>query len=166
MRYLGLLVLGFIVSCTSNTQKTIIGRDSTDITIIQQDDQEMNGAITLAQSSLNKFDSALFSNDSNFTSFALKVRFSYGDNNGEHIWLTDITKTKGEYFGIVNNEPEYVSALKLYDTIKILKKDISDWMYLDKSILRGGFTIRLIRNRMTEIERAEYDSSSFYRIEN
>lgn len=161
-----ILFIGFlIVSCNSNTQKQIIGKDSTSIIIVEQGDRQMEVAISKAQSSLPKFDSALYINNPDYNSFALKVRFAYGTDNGEHIWLTDITKNKGEYVGVVNNEPEYVSNLKLYDTIRINKKDISDWMYLDKDILRGGFTIKLLRDRMTKRERAEFDSSRFYKME-
>ena len=57
-----------------------------------------------------------------------------------------------------------MSNLKLNDTIRINKKDISDWMYLDNDILRGGFTIKLLRLRMTASERAEFDSVRFYKM--
>lgn len=166
MRYPALLIAFFILSCNSKTQqKQIVGKDSTNIIIVDQDDKEMEAAINTAQSSLPKFDSALFSNNPAYNSFSLKVRFAYGNNNGEHIWLKDITKKQGEYVGIVNNEPEYVPNLKLDDTIKVNKKDISDWMYFDNDILRGGFTMRLLRERMTPKERAEFDSSISYKID-
>lgn len=166
MKYLYLFILLFIISCKPNKQKLIVGKDSTNIVIVEQGDKEMEAAIILAQLSLNRFDSALLSKNSNFNSFALKVRFPYGENNGEHIWLNNIAKVEGEYLGLVNNEPEYAPNLKLYDTVRIVKKNISDWMYLDNDILIGGFTIRLIRDRMAPMERAQYDSSSFYRIIN
>ncbi|WP_462222449.1 DUF2314 domain-containing protein [Ferruginibacter sp.] len=164
MNQKALIILLIIFSCNSNTQKQIIEKDSKNIIIVQQGDKEMEAAIYIAKSSLYKFDSALFTNKSDYNSFALKVRFAYGNNNGEHIWLSDITKIKGEYMGIVNNEPEYVSNLKLNDTISVNKDDISDWMYLDKDILKGGFTIRLLRDRMTAIERAAFDSNRFYKF--
>jgi uncharacterized protein YegJ (DUF2314 family) len=160
-----ILLIALFVSCNSNTQKQITGKDSSSIIIVEQGDKQMEFAISKAQSPLSKFDSALFSNNPDYSSFALKVRFAYGVNNGEHIWLTDITKTKGEYKGVVNNEPEYISNLKLNDTIRIDKKDISDWMFMDKDSLRGGFTIKLLRDRMTKSERAEFDSGRFYKME-
>ena len=165
MKQIFLFFLLFISACNSNTQKQILGKDSTNIIIVQQDDDEMSAAISMAKSSLNQFDSALLSKKSRYNSFSLKVRFPYGDNSGEHIWLSDITKYKDEYMGIVNNEPEYVSTLKLYDTIKINKNNISDWMYLDKKILKGGFTIKLLRKRMSSGERAQFDSTRFYELE-
>jgi uncharacterized protein YegJ (DUF2314 family) len=164
MKYLNLFFLILIASCNSNTQRTIIAKDSTQVVIVQQDDNEMNTAIFNAKNSLSKFDSALSSKNSDYSSFALKVRFAY-DNNGEHIWLNHIIMHNREYIGIVNNQPEYISNLKLGDTIKINKNDISDWMYIDNDILRGAFTIKLLRKRMSEKERMEFDSTSFYKIE-
>ncbi len=166
MKHSIVFILVFILSCNSNTQKQIIGKDSTSILIVEQGDKEMEAAIATAQSSLSQFDSALFGNNHNYNSFALKVRFAYGEKNGEHIWLREITKNKGEYVGIVNNEPEYIPNLKIDDTIKINKKNISDWMYLDDDILRGGFTIQLLRNRMSPSERAQFDSARYYKLEN
>ncbi len=160
-----LFILVFIVSCKSVTQKRFIGKDSTGIIIVDQGDSQMEAAINSAQTSLTKFDSALFSNNPEFNSFALKVRFAYGNNNGEHIWLRDITKKQGEYVGIVNNEPEYIPNLKLNDTIMVTRKDISDWMYLAGDTLRGGFTVRLLRDRMPDNERAADDSGRFYKME-
>lgn len=162
-----LLLLIFISACKSNTQKQTLrlGKDSTGIITVQSDDEEMNTAITFAKISLSKFDSALSSKNSNYHSFSLKVKFTYGDNNAEHIWFGDIVRYGEGYIGVVNNEPEYIPALKLYDTIKIHKGSISDWMYLDKKVLKGGFTIKLLRKRMTPDERVKFDSSALYEWE-
>lgn len=164
MKYLHLFILLFILSCTSNRQERFIGKDSTDIFVVDTGDEEMEAAIASARASLNKFDSALSGINPNYYSFSLKVRFPYGESNGEHIWLTDIEKVGDAYRGVVNNEPEYVTDLELYDTVRVEKMNISDWMYLEKDLLIGGFTIRLIRNRMTASERAAFDSTSFFRI--
>ena len=51
------------------------------------------------------------------------------------------------------------------NTNKINKNNISDWMYLDKKILKGGFTIKLLRKRMSSGERAQFDSTRFYELE-
>lgn len=165
MKPLYFFIFVFLISCNTNTQRQIIAKDSTKIIIVNQGDKEMDAAISKARESLNSFDSALLSKSRVYNSFSLKVRFTYNDNNnGEHIWFSNIAKVNNEYIGIVNNEPEYVSNLKLGDTLQINKADISDWMYFDKDILRGGFTIKLLRKRMTPSERAEFDSSRTYKI--
>ena len=43
-------------------------------------------------------------------------------------------------------------------------KDITDWMYVDKGILQGGYTIKLIRNRMSKEERAKFDAGFPFKI--
>ena len=156
----------FLGSYIINAQTRIISQDATDIIIVEQGDSQMDSAIKNAQISLTKFDSALCSNNPRYNWFALKVRFAYGDDNGEHIWFKDITQKDGEYMGVVSNEPINIKDISLNDTILIKRKDISDWMYIDADTLRGGFTIRLLRDRMPQNERDEFDASSFYKIEN
>ena len=41
---------------------------------------------------------------------------------------------------------------------------ITDWMYIDKGRLVGGYTTRLIRARMTPAERAALDKASPYKF--
>jgi len=54
--------------------------------------------------------------------------------------------------------PESTTNVKLGDTIQIENDNISDWMYADNQKLEGGFTIRLLRKRMTEPERKQFDN--------
>ncbi len=46
------------------------------------------------------------------------------------------------------------------DTITVDKNRISDWMYFDKGIVKGGFTIKVLRDQMTEEEQKLYDFES------
>jgi uncharacterized protein YegJ (DUF2314 family) len=62
-----------------------------------------------------------------------------------------------EYFGIVDNMPEFTEDIKTGDTIKINKDNISDWMYVNNKKLYGGFTLILLRKRMSESERKAFD---------
>ena len=87
MKYFAFLILAFVLSCNSNPQKQILAKDSTRMIIVDQGDKEMDAAIARAKLTLPNFDSALLSRNSNYTGFAIKVRFAYGENNGEHIWL-------------------------------------------------------------------------------
>jgi len=114
------ILIMFLFSCHSVTTP-VLAKDSTTISIVATEDQEMNAAISTARQSLSKFDSALASHNPRYTFFALKVRFPYGNDNGEHIWLNEITKSKGAYSGIINNSPEYITHIKLGDTVAIDK---------------------------------------------
>jgi len=48
--------------------------------------------------------------------------------------------------------------VKIGDTIEIRPNEISDWMYIDNGTLRGGSTIRVLRNRMSVEERTAFDA--------
>ena len=87
------------------------------------------------------------------------------NGNIEHIWIGNIQKIEsGKYIGVIDNLPEKIKSVKLGDTVQIEKKEISDWMYIKKSELHGGYTIRLLRERMTEEERKKFDAESGMKI--
>jgi uncharacterized protein YegJ (DUF2314 family) len=127
------------------------------------DDREMNNAILTARNSLEQFKVALESNSYDTSKFALKVRFKTA-TGAEHIWATSITYHEGNYFGIVDNLPNLVTQVKLGEKYKIEMKDITDWMYVDKGILRGGYTIKLIRSRMPQEEKNKFDAGFPFKI--
>ncbi len=158
MRYKIILLFVIICSyaCTSRSQSNIVTTGD--------DDAEMNAAIEKAKSSFTDFTTAFSSKKSRFTSFSVKVPFVTTEGN-EHIWISEISKQKDNYFGIVDNLPESTSEVKLGDKIKIEPAKISDWMFVEDGKLRGGYTIRLIRKRMTEEERKEFDTDLPFVIE-
>ncbi|RAR70626.1 DUF2314 domain-containing protein [Flavobacterium aciduliphilum] len=125
----------------------------------ESSDNGMNKAREEAIKTLNQFHKAFESNNSKLNSFSIKQTFS-NERYNEHIWLNGIFKKNGEYYGVVDNLPEYVKEVHLGDTVKIVNQKISDWMYLENSQLNGGFTIRELRNRMTEEERKKFDAES------
>lgn len=107
---------------------------------------------------LNQFEKALKSNDNSLSNFTLKVRFSMNGQNVEHMWMNQIVIENGRYFGVLNNEPEYKQAVKMGDSLEINKKDISDWMYLKGNKLYGGYTIKVLRNKMNDQEKKQFDA--------
>ncbi|WP_193702258.1 YegJ family protein [Flavobacterium haoranii] len=151
------------LSCNPN--KKIDRENEPTIYNIQSDDSEMNQAIENAKQTLDSFDFALNNNTRIFTFFGLKKRVI---ENGfvEHIWIGNIKKLDNEnYIGIVDNLPEKIENIKLGDTVQINRKEISDWMYIKNSKLHGGFSIKLLRDRMTKEERENFDRESGMKIE-
>lgn len=129
---------------------------------LSEDDKEMNSAVELANQTLEDFDKALkFSENDNF---ALKIRYDVNDKS-EHIWAVDIEKIDDDYFGIIDNQPNSVTDIKLTDKVKIEKDKISDWMFSKKGKLVGGFTIRVVHNRMTELEKEKFDKEFILSID-
>lgn len=161
---LTLVILFGLVSCNNNqTNKTERNGEPT-IYHVTNIDAEMNDAIKTANQTLDKFNEALKSGNPNFGYFALKTRFN-SSNGGEHIWVSSITLKDNKYFGIVDNLPASTTDVKLDDTIEIKNANISDWMYIDNQKLRGGYTVRLLRSRMTEQERKQFDEGNGIIIE-
>lgn len=52
----------------------------------------------------------------------------------------------------VDNNPISTQEVRLGDTIKIRFQDITDWMFFDKDIVRGAYTSKVLRKRMSSEE--------------
>ncbi len=131
---------------------------------VHRDDIEMNEAINSANQTIKIFEEALLRKDRNYKFFAIKSRFKT-PRGEEHIWLRNIFIRENEYWGIVGNLPEDISEIEVGDTIRIINETISDWMFLDSGRLKGGYTIRLLRARMSDNERQKFDSANNIIIE-
>ena len=152
-----LIILFVIISCKKSDK--VEREDQPTIYNVENQDAEMNNIIIKAKQTLPEFYKVLESGNPNHEAFAVKVRFKI-NNDGEHIWINSLFKRNGEYFGVVDNLPEFAKEVKQGDTIKIDTDKVSDWMYLDNGELKGGYTIRLLRTRMSEEERIEFDNTS------
>ncbi|WP_454047439.1 YegJ family protein [Chryseobacterium sp. Marseille-Q8038] len=160
------LLLGLIaVSCQRKDE--VVKRDNEpDIHILQGEDHEMNTAIENAQKSLYKFKEAIQSPNPDYYNFALKERFTTGDSGGEHIWISAVQYSGDKFYGIVDGDPISTTEVKLGDTIEIDQRNITDWMYIDKNIVKGGYTTRVLRKRISQKEREQMDKENGFTFEN
>lgn len=156
-------ILLCLISCknSENSEKTE-RKDQPDIYNVKGSDTEMNAAIEKANQTLTDFNTALLNPEIEVKS--LKVKFQ-NETDVEHIWLTDVEFKDGQYSGILDNEPEYITDHKIGDTINVDSKNISDWMYIENGKLFGGYTIKVLRNRMSESERKQFDAESGMQID-
>ena len=146
-----------IIGCQKKYE--ILKRDGKTKTMkVSNSDNAMNLAVLKAQETLPEFKKALESNNPNFSNFALKQRFDDSDGGGEHIWIGEIELRNGKYFGFVENDPVTVTQIKLGDSVKVDFDKISDWMYYDKNVVKGAFTVRVMRANMSEAELNEMDA--------
>ena len=129
---------------------------------LSDDDKEMNDAIIFANENLCDFDEALKLSENE--NFALKIRFDI-DHKTEHIWAVDIVKIDDEYFGTIDNLPNSITVVTLNEQVKIEGNKISDWMYSKNGRLFGGFTIRVLRDKMSEPEREKFDKEFIFTID-
>ena len=87
MRNFSLLLLLICLSC--NSQNKTERENEPTIYNVESEDVEINRAIKTAQQTFTKFEKAIRSNNTNFSSFALKVKFE-NTGNAEHIWLSNV----------------------------------------------------------------------------
>lgn len=158
-----IFLLIFLFACDMNKQDNPNASHGPFTTT--DEDIVINQAIKEANHSLATFDSALKSANKNFTAFNIKQRFVVDSGKGEHIWISNISLKDAEYFGIVGNVPEDPVGVNYGDTIKIDKRKISDWMYLDGDKLRGGYTIKVVREKMSAEEKKTFDEENGFVVE-
>ena len=160
LKFFALTFLTFALTCCAqtNTDKTV-REGEPDVYNVDDTDAAMNDAIKKANKTLEHFEKAIASKKPEYEYFSIKQRFETA-NGGEHIWIQDIQFKNGNYMGIVGNEPVSTSEVQLGQTITIDRSKISDWLYFDNGIVQGAYTIKVLRDQMTEEERAIFDSET------
>lgn len=132
---------------------------------VLSEDAEMNAAIQQAQATLPLFIQALLSPEPTQIHFSIKAKFPYGDDDSaEHMWISELTFSDNVFEGTLANEPVYISSLQIGDTVSVQISNVSDWFIVDGDKLLGGYTIHVLRNRMTPDEREQFDSEFGVRI--
>jgi uncharacterized protein YegJ (DUF2314 family) len=139
--------------------------DAQDRTVpVSADDPQMNAAIRDARRTVAKFIAALKSPKSSQAGFSVKMRIDDGDAV-EHFWLSQVSFEGTVFRGVIDNDPDTVTNVRLGDPERVKPSEISDWMYVDHGVLVGGYTIRALRARLPAAERAEFDRSLPFKIE-
>jgi uncharacterized protein YegJ (DUF2314 family) len=166
-----LMFLPFCLSCSNNQSNQHLSSDklgldtTTNTYAVTSENPSMDLAINEAKNTISEFNQALKSNNSSYNDFAVKKRYKTDDGGGEHMWIAGINLVNGNYKGFINNDAEKTTEVKYGDTVIVLKDEITDWMYLDNNVLRGGYTIREIRNKMNKEERIRMDKDIGFKIE-
>jgi uncharacterized protein YegJ (DUF2314 family) len=71
----------------------------------------------------------------------------------EHLWLGDIRRGEESYTGVVLNTPFYVSGLSKGDRTAFNTGEITDWMYMRKGKITGGWSIKYLLEQIPAAER-------------
>jgi uncharacterized protein YegJ (DUF2314 family) len=124
------------------------------------DDEEMEAAIDAAKHSFREFLAAFLEPKAGQEAFLLKVVF-LEDDQVEHIWVADLEIDGVGFRGVIANEPT-LPSLRFKQEVEFEPSRITDWMFIDHGRLVGGYTTRLIRERMNPEDRAAHDASAPY----
>ena len=167
MRAFYFLILPFVLlSCKQ--KKGYINKDPNggdEVYTVASADEEMNKAVEKAKNSYDEFLAAFSKPDSSSHDYSVKLKFEYGDDNGEHMWLNDLHFKKDKLFGVLDSDPVDITWRKFGDTIEIKRDSLSDWMYIKKGHLMGGFTIKALYNKMTESEKKRFKEEVDFEFE-
>ena len=137
-----------------------------EVVYVKGDDPKMSAAIAKAQGSLETFRAALAAPPADAKSFSIKVGFAWGTKGDrEHIWLTEPKLDGASVTGTVNNEPVDVDSLKLGQVVTAPLKDVSDWMYVEGGVLKGGYTLRVLLDKMSPDSRKRMLDDMGFRLE-
>jgi uncharacterized protein YegJ (DUF2314 family) len=162
----GLLILLLnMVGCTSSLHTEKRGNDS--VTSVSSENEAMNAIINQARGSVNEFLKEYSNPNSICTGFAVKYPFDTdpgSKSTKEHIWLDEIEKKDGKYYGIVDNDPFYIKGMKLGDKVEFNINKISDWKYVKDGFLVGGKSIVYFYDRMSEKEKKDFEKESGFKI--
>lgn len=154
----------FLTACGNGQNNTPEKRSDPHLYTTNKEDRPMNQAMATARQKFPRFDSAFKSGRYDKDKFSIKVRLVCPDGN-EYIWLTDISKVGTHYWGVMTDTPRMTNQYKVGDHVKINYADITDWLYGKDSTLHGGYTLRLIYNRLSDKERADQEAGFPYKIE-
>ena len=125
------------------------------ISRVASDDAQMEAAIRKAKDTFQQFLDAFCEPTEKQEGFLVKAVFVEGEQV-EHVWLADLDFTGKLPRGVVGHEPQ-IPSLKFMHMVEFEPSQITDWMYIEDGYLVGGYTTRVIRDRMTREQRvADY----------
>jgi uncharacterized protein YegJ (DUF2314 family) len=97
----------------------------------------------------------------------VKAPFTDGERRGrtdgkptvEHMWLSDVDFDGRLVIGKLINSPRWLKTIKEGDSARFTLGELSDWLFSFSGVAYGGFTVNLLRSRMTARERREHDAA-------
>ena len=162
--WLALVPLLLLGACSKGYDSSTGERGAAGSSRAEADDREMNAAMAQARDTLAQFEERLANPTPDQTMAIIKGRFTEGDMV-EHMWLNQIVVTPEGYRGVLGNDPYELTGMKAGATLVVPRERVSDWIVVADGKLIGGYTMRVLRSRLPEDERAAFDEQNGIRIE-
>lgn len=162
--WLRLTCAALVLAATACDDRPAAGKGSARVLVIHGEDPEMAAAMARARDTLPQFISALRLPTPAQTDFAIKVGFGDGQDT-EYMWLAPVSYDGTHFKGKLDGDPVQVRDLKSGDAVTVEPARVADWMYIEDGRMVGGYTTRLLRDRMTPEQRRQYDESRAFKIE-
>ena len=114
----------------------------------------MNAAKARAIASLPEFYARLARPAADETEFMIKFDILPGED-AEFVWAADLDRSASPMTGVLLNQPEQ-TAHRIGQRVPIAEADIIDWTYRKGRVMQGGFTNRVLLERMPPDEAAAF----------
>ena len=151
LRSLGLVLAMVMTALPAAAQDDIID--------YSKQDARMNAAMEKGLKTLPAFDAAVARN----LRCLLNVRVPYGGDRNEYLWLTRVRRNAdGSYDGVVTDIVAHVPDLQQGSLYHARRDQVADWIYADAAGDHGGWTVKLMRERMTP---AQLEKDGFHFVD-
>ena len=130
---------------------------------IKDDDRQMARATQRARKNVGTFIAALRRPTPEQRDFAVKKKFIRGEAV-EHLWLTDVKFNGNRFVGAVDNNPREIKGLKVGTRVSVNPDEISDWAFVDKGVLVGGYTVRALVMELPPSDREQFYKTADFRL--
>ena len=102
-------------------------------------DREMLGAISRARASLDQFLALADNPEPGMSVFKMKVVIRDGEDI-EFFWVTPFRRAENGFEGVLANTPDIIRNVRLGETIRFSRDDVTDWGYVRNGRQVGSFT--------------------------
>ena len=97
------------------------------------------------------------------------IKFPFSDPPGtrrtkdepsvEQMWVSDLDFDGRTIYGTLINAPNWIQSVKQGDSVELLAKDLTDWMFAYSGRVYGAYSVNLLRSRMAKSERKQHDNA-------
>jgi hypothetical protein len=143
---------------------------------LRDDDPALLAAVTEARQKLAQFKAAFSAKRLQPAAYLVKVPFVDRSDVGQpslvgtssvvaenptrpiaHLWLAVTSTLEDLLFCSVGEAPKQL-GLKKGDSFVIQEERVEDWMIEHQGVAYGGFSLRVLRNRLREIDKQRFDA--------
>jgi uncharacterized protein YegJ (DUF2314 family) len=112
---------------------------------ISEDDPRYIDAVAEAN---RRFDEFLSAFEVRTPADLFEVKSAFRDDFGkEFMWFT-VSQVDEDYIhGMLDNDPAQVKSVKRGQRVKILRKQVNDWLYVREGQFYGGFTVKIVQDK-------------------
>ncbi len=140
-------------------------RGFSNVVDVRADDPGMLAAIATARQTSGQFLAWLDAHPAD-DSVALKAALPATSGSVEHVWMVGIRR-EGEdaLSGVIENITSTLAGRATGDRVTVKIDEISDWKYIEDSVMQGGHTIRFFLAQMSRKQRERMVEALPFRIE-